>query len=81
MTERKIKIQARIGQPTVAERVQKGELPIDLALANGSCKGCHGTGVYGRKLNRDGTGTMIVCPCVAKAMESKYGNQDHRSAG
>ncbi len=35
-------------------------------LAKPSCRACHGTGLFGTRLNPDKSRTRLVCPCVLK---------------
>ena len=46
-----------------------GEPVADYAAQ--SCKACHGTGIFGTKVNRDGSRTRLVCPCVSKEIQKR----------
>jgi len=42
----------------------------DLKRAKRSCKRCHGTGVMGFLVKKEGK-SRIICPCVVRAMGDK----------
>ena len=56
--------------PSPVGPIREAKQPIDLTLANKSCKSCYGTGIYGTLVKGEQR-TKLVCRCVAKAMSKR----------
>jgi hypothetical protein len=53
--------------PLISGKTVKG----GLSWAKHNCKDCHGTGIYGVKLEGEGKKTILICTCIHREAERR----------